>query len=85
MEALDEENKSDWVHLQMYLEILQKMEYLEGYGAYEQRLSLIKEKQKEEEENKMHAKNHKFGMGDPDCEKCKEIRAYLTEHFGDII
>jgi hypothetical protein len=34
MEALDEENQEDWVILQMYIDLLSKLEFMEDYPLY---------------------------------------------------
>ena len=57
----------------MYIDLLAKLELLEEYSVH------VKKKKIE------HFKQHQHPKGDPNCEKCKEIKAYLIEHFGENV
>lgn len=78
MEQLDENKKGDWVIMQMYIKLVSKFESLENY-------SVQQAKARAEELLKKKMEHTSCAQGDPDCHKCKEIKAYLRQHFGESV
>ena len=78
MDKLDEENEKDWAELNMYVQIIERLDALDNSNDYNIR--------KQKAQKLMEKNNWKEGdgiVGCKNCSKCWEIRAYLKKH--DVI